>query len=273
MNLSHRSNSSSNNKKSLAVTVLLVNTFMLLSLLVSQVDGFCFLRNCQRPTTTAEEEDFPPTPPHQQQQQQYCQKLYEWTINDDQLIYNKQYYGFVLSSGGEDDSTSTSSNNETNVEQQLLSPKIGTYTLPVYDNVDLIGQPVARLRGNLITSTDGLDFLATATFQFFDDDNNHQNDQDDETTTTAAPTEVSRSSNVTSGNSMLGVHVSYSYRPGEGEDSEGGGFVYGYTTGGTGRFISPSVYNADIKSVVIVTEPQMIVEWTFCSSSAVKLVE
>ena len=133
-----------------------------------------------------------------------CQKLYEWTLNTTELINEVQYYPFVLEGN------------------------LGTYTLPVFDNANLTGEPVARLRGNMITDPTGTDFTATATMFFYESQSK----------------------------SHLGVEVSYTYNP---EDD----FVYGYTIGGTGRYQS---YHAEVTSVVIATEPKFTVEWTFCSS-------
>lgn len=136
--------------------------------------------------------------------QQECQKLYEWTLNTSEIINGTQYYPFVLEG------------------------TTGTYTLPVYDNMNLTGVPVARLRGNMITDPTGTDFTAAATMFFYES------------------------------KSHLGVHVSYTYNP---EDD----FIYGYTVGGTGRYEN---YKAEVTSVVIATEPMFIVEWTFCSAYA-----
>ncbi|CAB9516448.1 expressed unknown protein [Seminavis robusta] len=138
-----------------------------------------------------------------QNQSAPCVQLYEWTLSEDAMVINdKQYYGFNMSSS------------------------IGTFTLPMYTNIDLTGNPVARLRGNLITDPTG-GFTASAAIHFYD---------------VAA---------------FVAVSLSYTYEPALAED-----FVYGFTVGGTGAFKD---YHADVKSVVVAMEPKFIVEWTFCN--------
>ena len=57
-----------------------------------------------------------------------CVKHWEWTIEDASMVTDeKEYFGFQLDNS------------------------IGTYKLPVYDNIDLQGEPVARLRGSMIS--------------------------------------------------------------------------------------------------------------------------
>lgn len=103
----------------------------------------------------------------------------------------------------------------------------GTFTLPVYDNLDLENEPVARPRGSMITDAGG--FTANAAMYFYEDD------------------------------AYNGVHVSYAYDPALEED-----FVYGYTVGGTGKFASKHYRDAKVTSVVVAEQPNFIVEWTFC---------
>ena len=119
------------------------------------------------------------------------------------IINDEQYYGF------------------------LLDGSIGTYTLPVYDNIELEGDPIARLRGNMITNPTGSDFTATAAMYFYEL------------------------------KSYVGVHVSYTYEPSLEDD-----FVYGFTIGGTRAF---ERYRASVTSIVVAESPKFIVEWTFCT--------
>ena len=133
--------------------------------------------------------------------EEYCVKYWEWTINEDMVVNNEQYYGFVL------------------------AVSTGTFTLPIYDNMDLKGDPVARLRGSMITDQTG-GFTANAALFFYD----HE--------------------------AFLGVHVSYSPDPTLEDD-----FVYGMTVGGTGPF---RYFNAAITTAVVAESPKFIVEWTFC---------
>jgi hypothetical protein len=109
-----------------------------------------------------------------------------------------------------------------------LDGPTGTFTLPVYDNLDLENEPVARLRGSMIADAGG--FTANAAMYFYEDD------------------------------AYNGVHVSYAYDPALEED-----FVYGYTVGGTGKFASKHYRDAKVTSVVVAAEePKFIVELTFC---------
>mmetsp|Transcript_16741 Transcript_16741/g.31321 ORF Transcript_16741/g.31321 Transcript_16741/m.31321 type:complete len:167 (-) Transcript_16741:49-549(-) len=131
-----------------------------------------------------------------------CVKYWEWTIEDASMVIDEeQYYGFQLDNS------------------------IGTYTLPVFDNIDLQGEPVARLRGSMIADATG-GFTSNGALYFYDD------------------------------HAYLGFHVSYSPDPLLEED-----FVYGFTVGGTGKY---KYLNAAATSVVVSYEPKFIVEWTFC---------
>jgi hypothetical protein len=131
-----------------------------------------------------------------------CFTLYEWTLSEDMVINNEQYYSFDL-----DGST-------------------GTFTLPVYDNMDLTGDPIARLRGSMILDKTG-GFTANSAMYFYKDE------------------------------SYLGTHVSYSPVPNLKDD-----LVYGFTMGGTGKY---QKFQATVQSIVVAYEPKFIVEWTFCS--------
>lgn len=142
-------------------------------------------------------------------QGQHCQVFYEWTLTNDTRIQDTQYYAFRL-----DESTG-----------------LGTFTLPIYETLELTGHPVAMLRGNMIAANEATDFTATATLSFF--------------TASAAQKD------------HLGVLVSYTYNPDEADD-----LIYGYTIGGTGKFRH---YQASVTSVVVATEPKFTVEWTFCN--------
>ena len=73
-----------------------------------------------------------------------CVKYWEWTLDEDMVINDKQYYGFQMDGS------------------------VGTFTLPLYDNPDLEGAPVARLRGNMIAEPAG-GFNANAALYFFEE--------------------------------------------------------------------------------------------------------
>lgn len=130
-----------------------------------------------------------------------CQQYWEWTLSEDMVINDEQYYGFVLKGS------------------------TGTFTLPLYDNIELEGGPVARVRGSMVEDlADG--FTANAAVYFFED-------QD-----------------------FVGVHLSYTYDPTVAED-----FIYGFITGGTGKYKYES---AEVTTVVVAEAPKYTVEWTFC---------
>ena len=101
---------------------------------------------------------------------EHCVKFWEWTLDGGMGINGDQYYGFAL-----DGST-------------------GTFTLPMYDNKELQGDPVARLRGSMITDHNGIGFTANTAVYFYSED------------------------------AYLGAHLSYTYDPNLVDD-----FVYGFT--------------------------------------------
>ena len=132
---------------------------------------------------------------------QKCVKYWEWTLDQDMVINDKQYYGFQMDGS------------------------VGTFTLPLYDNPDLEGEPIARIRGNMITEPSG-GFTANTALYFFEDE------------------------------AYLGVNLSFTYDPTLEDD-----FIYGFTVGGTGKFRR---YNAFVTTVVIAQEPKFTVEWELC---------
>lgn len=117
------------------------------------------------------------------------------------MISDKQYYGFQLDGS------------------------VGTFTLPLYDNPDLQGEPLARLRGTMITDPAG-GFTANAALYWYEEE------------------------------AYLGVNLSFTYDPAVEDD-----FIYGFTVGGTGKF---KRYNAFVTTVVVAESPKFTVEWEFC---------
>lgn len=102
---------------------------------------------------------------------------------------------------------------------------MGTFSVPVYDNADLRGEPVARLRGNMIFDQSN-GFTANGAFFFYQEQ------------------------------ALVGVQVSYTNGPTFGKD-----FDYCFTVGGTGAL---QHYNAAVTADVVEEEPKYVVEWTFC---------